>query len=72
MFLVFDMPVKTDLKLMAPVSSDGADPEWNLFDNVVHELDRTILQAVEKRFVLAKVGDEIYLGTKNLKPEICS
>ena len=41
--LVFDMPVKTSLKLMPPICPDGADPEGELFDNIVHELDRTIL-----------------------------
>ena len=41
--LVFDLPVKTGLKFMAPIGSDGTDPERKLFDNLVHELDRTIL-----------------------------
>ncbi len=41
--LVFDMLVKTSLKLMTPIGSDGADPEGKPCDHVVHELDRTIL-----------------------------
>lgn len=40
---VFDMPVKTSLKLMTSVRSDRADPERKLFDHVVHELERTFL-----------------------------
>ena len=35
--VVFDMPVKTSLKLMSPIGSNGADPEGELFDNIVHE-----------------------------------
>ena len=41
--LVFDMPVKASLKLMAPSCPDGADPERKLFHHVIQELDRTIL-----------------------------
>ena len=41
--LVFDMPVKPGLKLMPSVRSDRADPDGKLFDDVVHELDRTLL-----------------------------
>jgi hypothetical protein len=41
--LVFDMPMKTSLKLMTSIGSDGADPERKLFDNIVHELDGTFL-----------------------------
>ena len=37
------MPVKTSLKLMPPVGSNRADPEGKFFDNIVHELDRTLL-----------------------------
>lgn len=46
--LVFDMPVKTSLKLMTPIGSDGADPEGKPFDHVVQELDRTILAMFRK------------------------
>ena len=41
--LVFDTPVKASLKLMPPIGSDGADPERELLNYVVHELDRTLL-----------------------------
>lgn len=41
--LVFNMPVKTSLKLMASIRSDRADPEGKLIHHVVYELDRTIL-----------------------------
>ena len=41
--LVFDMPVKTCLKLMTPIRSDFADPEGKGFNNVVQELDSTRL-----------------------------
>src|SRR4030095_7494659 len=41
--LVFDMPVKASLKLMTSIGSDGADPEGELLDHIVHELDRTRL-----------------------------
>jgi hypothetical protein len=41
--LVFNMPVKASLKLMAPIRSDRADSEGKLFDDVIHELDRTSL-----------------------------
>lgn len=41
--LVFDMPVKTSLKLLAPVGSDRADAEEELIHYIVHEQDRTIL-----------------------------
>jgi hypothetical protein len=41
--LVFDMLVKTGLKLMAPIRSDRTDPERKLFDYIVYELDCTIL-----------------------------
>jgi len=46
--LVFDMPVKTGLKFMAPIGSNRADPERILLYHVVHKLNRTFLQAVEK------------------------
>lgn len=41
--LVFDMSVKTSLKLMTSIRSDCADPNGRLFDHVVHEPDRTFL-----------------------------
>ncbi len=40
---IFPMPVKASLKLMAPIRSHRADPEGKLFDDVIHELDRTSL-----------------------------
>ena len=46
--LVFDMPVKTGLKLMTPIRSNGADPEGKLLDNIVHELDRAFLVMFRK------------------------
>jgi hypothetical protein len=41
--LIFNMPVKASLKLMTSVGSDGADPEGELLDHMVHEPDRTLL-----------------------------
>src|SRR6185295_12631887 len=46
--LIFDMPVKTSLKLMSSIRSDRADPEGKLFNNVVHELDRPLLVMLRK------------------------
>ena len=46
--LVFNMPVKQRLKLMSPIRSDRADAEGKLFDDVVHELDRTSLVMFRK------------------------
>ena len=45
---VFDMPMKLCLKLVAPVRSDCADPEWELIYYVVHEFDGTILIVFRK------------------------
>ena len=45
---VFDMPVKTSLKLMPPIRPNGADPEGELFDHIVHDLDRTIMIMLRK------------------------
>lgn len=39
--LIFDMPMKTDLKLVTPIRSDRTDPEGKFFDHIVDELDRT-------------------------------
>ena len=41
--LIFDMPVKTGLKLVALIRSERADPERKLIDHIVYELDRTFL-----------------------------
>jgi hypothetical protein len=41
--LVFNMPMKTGLKLMTPVGSDCANPERKPFYHVVDELDCTSL-----------------------------
>jgi hypothetical protein len=41
--LIFDMPVKTSLKLMSSIGSDRADPEGESFHNIVHELDGALL-----------------------------
>lgn len=41
--LVFNLPVKTSLKLMLTVSSDSADPEGKLFNHIIDVLDRTNL-----------------------------
>ena len=46
--LIFDMQVKKGLKLMTLVGSDRTDPQGILFDNVVHELDRTSLVMFRK------------------------
>lgn len=46
--LVFNMPVKASLKLMAPIRPDCVDPEGKLFDDVIHELDRTSLVMFRK------------------------
>ena len=47
------MPMKTGLKLLAPIGSDRADPERKLFCNVVHELDRTILVMFRKNHYIS-------------------
>ena len=39
--LVFNMPVKSGLKLMPPVCANCVDPEGKRLDPVVQELDRT-------------------------------
>ena len=41
--LVFDMPVKSGLKLMPSIRLDRADPEGKRLDHVVQEPDRTCL-----------------------------
>ena len=42
------MPVKTGLELITPIGSNRVDAAREFFDHIIHELDRTPLQAVEK------------------------
>lgn len=37
---VLDVPVELRLELIAIVSSDLVDAEWELFNDVLHEVDR--------------------------------
>ena len=37
------MPVELGLELMAVIHANGVDAEWELFDDIIHEIDCVLL-----------------------------
>jgi hypothetical protein len=57
--MFFQVPVELDLKLMTVIGANSIDPERELGDNVIHEVDRILLCMLFINLQSANMGDII-------------